>query len=397
MSNSHFAVTSPLRFVLAHLAFGALVFLPLGQKVYAAGPAEVATLSRSLWPVAFQSPEEFDMASRIALLTCGRALAMTDTTPLATLKQRFAIKSFDSVSYSKWRLATWERLRQNFNLASKSKPRVENQLAYFGDSLDAKSFQRATGTFEEKLSPAWIPTVAAMQKFSTIYLQELGRLAALFPKVTSEISVFDSAEIQGFTDTDKHFLLTFDDGPTPKGGHTDSLMAVLRARKLNGVFFVLGERFTPRARRHGSQEIKSLFADMPVEVHGQTHVSHARLPAWKEQVLGVNHFIDSVMTRDTARPFLWRPPYGQRVETASQQLAAHKARIMLWNIDSQDWNNKVSGEDAANRCLTLMLLWRRGILLFHDIHPKAQVAVPLLHAWLKNAGVTWLDAKGVAP
>ncbi len=393
MPKSLLRMASPLRRILG---LGALVFLPFAQKVCAAGPAEVATLSRSLWPVAFQSPEEFDMASRIALLACGRALAVVDTTPLANLKQRFGIKSFDSASFTKWRQATWERLRFNFNLASKNAPRAENKVGYFGESLDASSFKQATVSFEEKLPAAWRPTVAAMQKFATTYLQEQGRLAALFPKVSSEISVFDSSEIQGYTETDRHFLLTFDDGPTPKGGHTDSLIAVLRARKLNGIFFVLGERFAPRTRSQGAQEIKSLFAGMPVEVHGQTHVSHAKLPAWKEQVLGVNTLIDSVMGRDTTRAFLFRPPYGQRVETAAQQLAAHRARIMLWNIDSQDWNNKVSGEDAANRCLALMLLWRRGILLFHDIHPKAQVAVPLLHTWLKDAGVLWLDAEAQA-
>jgi peptidoglycan-N-acetylglucosamine deacetylase len=375
------------------VALGALVFLPFAQQVCAAGPAEVATLSRSLWPIAFQSPEEFDMASRIALLTCGRVLTMVDTTPLITLKQRFGIKSFDSASFTKWRLTTWERFRLNFNLASKNPPHAENKIAYFVDSLDAPNFKRATVSFEEGLPQAWRPTVTAMQKFATIYLQEQGRLAALFPKITSEISVFDPAEIQGYSETDRHFLLTFDDGPTPKGGTTDSLLAQLRARKLNAIFFVLGERFAPRARVQGSQEIQSLYAGMPVEVHGLTHVSHAKLPAWKDQVLGVNSLIDSVMGRDTARPFLFRPPYGQRVETAAQQLAAHRARIMLWNIDSQDWNTKVSGEDAANRCLAMMLVWRRGILLFHDIHPKAQVAVPLLHTWLQNSGIVWVDAK----
>jgi hypothetical protein len=38
-----------------------------------------------------------------------------------------------------------------------------------------------------------------------------------------------------------------------------------------------------------------------------------------------------------------------------------------------------------------MLLWRHGIIMFHDIHTKAQVSVPWLHNQLRDSGVQWLD------
>ena len=66
-------------------------------------------------------------------------------------------------------------------------------------------------------------------------------------------------------------------------------------------------------------------------------------------------------------------------------------QVGLWNIDSQDWSNKVSADAAAQRVLTLMLLWRRGVILFHDIHNKAPVAVSWLVRATEGSGVSWQD------
>jgi hypothetical protein len=43
---------------------------------------------------------------------------------------------------------------------------------------------------------------------------------------------------------------------------------------------------------------------------------------------------------------------------------------------------------VSGRVLTLMLLWRHGVVLFHDVHPAARKALPAL---LDVGGVTWLD------
>jgi hypothetical protein len=38
-----------------------------------------------------------------------------------------------------------------------------------------------------------------------------------------------------------------------------------------------------------------------------------------------------------------------------------------------------------------MLLWRKGILLFHDVHSKAQTAVPIIKEYFKKANINWVD------
>ena len=46
---------------------------------------------------------------------------------------------------------------------------------------------------------------------------------------------------------------------------------------------------------------------------------------------------------------------------------------------------------------TLMLTRRRGIALFHDVHPKAKLALPRIIARFKDAGVTCADCHQEIP
>ena len=86
----------------------------------------------------------------------------------------------------------------------------------------------------------------------------------------------------------------------------------------------------------------------------------------------------------------------ERTADSGAFFAANHIRVMLWNIDSQDWNRKISAEQARQRVLSLMLLWRHGVILFHDIHPKAKVAIPWLLEQTRASGVQWVDCHGSA-
>ena len=66
---------------------------------------------------------------------------------------------------------------------------------------------------------------------------------------------------------------------------------------------------------------------------------------------------------------------------------------MLWNIDSQDWSSKINASEVSDRVITLMLLWRKGIILFHDIHPKAKEALPVITKTLNKSGLQFIDAR----
>lgn len=49
-------------------------------------------------------------------------------------------------------------------------------------------------------------------------------------------------------------------------------------------------------------------------------------------------------------------------------------QVALWNIDSQDLAGSLSAEQSAQRVLSLMLLWRHGVISFHDTQSKVRSA-----------------------
>jgi len=89
----------------------------------------------------------------------------------------------------------------------------------------------------------------------------------------------------------------------------------------------------------------------------------------------------------------FRPPYGQRTPEISQYVVNRHQQDMLWNIDSQDWNAHVTPEQVTGRMISLMLLWRHGILLFHDVHPKAKQVLPAILSATENSGIHWTSCR----
>ena len=53
--------------------------------------------------------------------------------------------------------------------------------------------------------------------------------------------------------------------------------------------------------------------------------------------------------------------------------------------------------DVESRVLSLMLLWRRSVLLFHDVHHKAARALPGLWRATGAAGIVWTDCAEYLP
>jgi hypothetical protein len=74
---------------------------------------------------------------------------------------------------------------------------------------------------------------------------------------------------------------------------------------------------------------------------------------------------------------LFRPPYGQRRGDGEAFMASQRLRVSLWDIDAQD-DGPLTAEASAQRVMTLMLLWRKGVIQFRDHLPKAQPALEWL-------------------
>lgn len=338
------------------------------------------------WPLKMNSATSFDIASKCEMLVFIEVFNEYSSLTEAVLIQKIKVKKTNIKSISQWQEETKIRLIANFGKLSKESLEALVLVAK-GSSWETLSVINL-----QKSMPAnFLNWYNQTKVFYTDYVREQLRLAALFPRVTSEIIQFSDNEIQGHNLADKNFLLTFDDGPTRVNGNTDKLIKVLDTHNLNAMFFVLGDNLQNRLTTSSVESLKNLYKQNSVLSHGKVHKSHQRYDLWKESIDYTNNLIHKIFTGDKNELLYFRPPYGQRNKALVDYFNSKNSKIILWNIDSRDWSSKLSVDQIAERQIKLMLLWRNGILLFHDIHTKAQKVVPIIHNYLKKTNITWIN------
>ena len=332
------------------------------------------------------SNKSFDIASKCEMLVFIEVFNEYNSLPETILIEKIKAKKASFKSVNRWKRETKTRILANFNKLSRESLKEVISLS------DNNSWEKLSLIDVEREIPAnflnWYKTT---KQFYVSYIKEQLRLAALYPRVTSEILQFSKNEIQGHNFSDKNFLLTFDDGPTKVNGNTDKLIKVLEDHKLTGVFFVLGNNLEKRLQTSSTKEIKDLYMGNAVFSHGKTHKSHQRYTLWKESIDFTNTLIHKIFpTKNKNELLYFRPPYGQRNKELVNYFKSKNSKIIFWNIDSRDWSSKLNVKQVAERQIKLMLLWRNGILLFHDIHTKAQKTVPIIHSYFKSTNIVWM-------
>ncbi|MCK9816453.1 polysaccharide deacetylase family protein [Pseudomonas sp. MAFF 302046] len=366
---------------------GLLALCLISGMAQAAGPRVFATIDRSGWPNALDSPEAFDTASRGEILMFGKALLASEALDEQALKQTLGVKQIDLASLNQVRDAFWLRLLSNYRLASQD---CEGSVFCLPVRTLPELRQLVAG-FTAQSTTRYGAWAAASEVFHRQYLSEQLRLAALFPMVSSEIRRFSQGEILGDELQDRQFLLTFDDGPSARGGSTERLLEVLRSEDRHGLFFVLGSSFQQRLEQSSAEAMANLYNDQCVALHGWEHKSHSSWRDWQGSISRSASLVSKTLPEEY-QP-LFRPPYGQRRSDSATFFKAQGLEVMLWNIDSQDWSKAIDGHAASQRVQTLMLLWRSGVILFHDTHDKAAKALPTLFEANRDNGVQWVDCR----
>ena len=361
--------------------FPLLLGLIISPLTLAAGPAKVATLERSLWPQPLTSAVAFDRASAAEILTFARLLEATALSTEAKIKTFTAVDKPDTASVQRWLGKTRQRLQANYAQAC-------GQCAASASwaTLITASQQPVTGKYQD-----W---AKASEAFHLRYLYEQVRLAALFPRITSEIHTFNQHEVDGFELPDRQFLLSYDDGPAHdrlkdgvKVNGTEQLVKALESAGMHAQFFALGERIKQQ------KAPQDFYASQCLGSHGEVHKSHQKWDGWADSISTTRSRLNDYQPG----PYWFRPPYGQRSEVLTAALKQAGEGVMLWNIDSQDWNRKLKDKDVEDRVITLMLLWRRGIILYHDIHPRALANLAALQTLQQQAGLNWRDCRSLQP
>jgi peptidoglycan/xylan/chitin deacetylase (PgdA/CDA1 family) len=343
---------------------------------------------RRLWTESVNTQIGFDRASRAAILFYALELDAQKTAEN---------KTFNRPSVNKWLNKELNLAQQNYQFAAKTCR--SNDWTCTNPTTDSDDFvAKARSSRIPADFDSWQENIA---EFMGIYVAEQIHLAQVFPTTSSEIDMFNDNEWNGDRTGDRKFFLTFDDGPTASGGDTDKVLEILAAQKKSAVFFVLGRSFANRQKTNGAAALAELYKGQCVGAHGWEHLSHEKRSKyavesrWQSSVTDTIALLKNSFDDTSIFLPLFRPPYGQRKSDSGAFFQKEGLRVALWNMDSQDWNARIQIEDIINRMEILMLIKRRGVLLFHDIHPKAQKAVPVIIAEFGSA-VEWGDCHQLA-
>jgi peptidoglycan/xylan/chitin deacetylase (PgdA/CDA1 family) len=372
------------------LGAGLALALALAAPAQAAvGPATVAKADRQLWPETLNSRNGFDKASRAAILVYVAGLQGMQKLSDGEMMASFKIKSLNRASVDKW-------LKRELALSLANYQRAARDCAggdwtCVGTADTVASLQAKAEHWQQTVPASLAPWYGNLDAFAQAYLGEQVRLAALFPKTSSEIDSFGEHEWNGDSLDDHQFLLTFDDGPTVAGGSTDDTLAMLNAANKRAVFFVLGENLEKRVGKSGAPALASQFKNQCMASHGWQHQSHAHWDQWQDSVKRTQSLLNATFAKEAVLPY-FRPPYGQRSADSVGFFQQQGLQVALWNIDSQDWSSRMSADDVSNRMISLMLIKRHGVLLFHDVHAKAKAALPVMFKELGTA-VDWRDCQ----
>lgn len=358
----------------------------LSAAVHAA-PVAPTTFDRGYWPEQLESPTLFDVASRAEILGFAQALEASEALDEPALAARLGLKQINLASINQVRTRLWQQLWRNYALAQQSC----EQDASFCYAIDSQSeLRQQAARFEVASDSFYAGWAEPSREFHQRYLNELLRKAALFPQNASEIERYSEIERNGDELNDRLFMLTFDAGPSLG---TEALADYLRRQKLAATFFVLGNSVQTRRDKTSLAQLRALYKGQCVGIQGWQYRSHGQWQDWQDSVIRSQAQVQADLP-DQYVP-LFRPPYGQRRADSQGFFASQGLDVVLWNIDAQD-QSALSAEQSAQRVLTLMLLWRRGVIQFQDAQPKAQEALTWLLKQTAQSGIGWEDCRHYA-
>jgi peptidoglycan/xylan/chitin deacetylase (PgdA/CDA1 family) len=359
------------------LSFGAL-----------AAPNDVATFDRSAWPEQLGSPTLFDVASRAEILMFARVLLASESLDEATLAQRLGLRTINLESINHLRQRMWQRLLVNYNFAQQS---CDQDASFCFLVEDMETLRGQAAKFKVSDDSYYIKWAEPSRLFHAQYLDEQLRKAALFPQTSSEVDRFGDYERNGDGMNDRLFLLSFDSAANASPDNTAWIAEYLRKSNMNGTFFVLGKDIQARLAEHSVASLQATYSQQCIGVQGWEFRSHSHWQDWQDSVRRSVELVKSKLPENYVP--LFRPPDGQRRSDAEGFFKSQGLQVALWDIDAQDGAGKLKGKQSGQRVLTLMLLWRHGVINFNAKQDAVKTAMPWLITQTAPSGIGWEDCQ----
>jgi peptidoglycan/xylan/chitin deacetylase (PgdA/CDA1 family) len=353
-----------------------------------AAPGDVATLDRSTWPEQLNNPTLFDVASRAEILMFARVLLASESLDEPALAQRLGLRKINLESVNNLRERLWQRLLANYNFAQRS---CDQDASFCFLVEDMDTLRQQAAKFQVSDDSYYIKWSEPSRLFHAQYLDEQLRKAALFPQASSEVDRFGDYERNGDGMHDRLFLLTFDSAANVTPDNTEWVAQFLRKSNMSGTFFVLGKDIQTRLAERSVASLQATYSTQCIGVQGWEFRSHSHWQDWQDSVRRSVELVKSKLPENYVP--LFRPPEGQRRSDAESFFKAQGLQVALWDIDAQDGAGKLKGSASAQRVLTLMLLWRHGVINFNVKQDAVKTAMPWLITQTAQSGIGWEDCQ----
>lgn len=169
--------------------------------------------------------------------------------------------------------------------------------------------------------------------------------------------------------------LTFDDGP---GSGTTALLNSLTQNGLRATMFNQGQYAAASPALVRAQ----VSAGMWVANHSYTH-PHLTQQSQATIDSEISRTQQAIANAGGGTPRLFRPPYGETNATVKAVAARYGLTEIIWNVDSQDWNNASTDAivAAAGR------LTNGQVILMHDWPANTRAAIPRIAQTLAAKGL----------
>lgn len=160
----------------------------------------------------------------------------------------------------------------------------------------------------------------------------------------------------GYSGHAKVIALSFDDGPHPTW--TPKILAVLAKFRVKATFFEIGRQ----VQRFPGVSRELANAGMLIGNHTQTHEDLGKLRA-SRVAWEIDTDEATIQHATGVRPLWLRPPDGALSRIVYEQANKARVRIMLWDVDTNDWQRP----PAATIVARVLAGARPGaVILLHD-------------------------------